>query len=87
MKTKLCKSWLSQEVGLMFSGRKKAVFFLGKEQRICVHTFFVFFPILVEFLDSKRKVVERTVMRPFSFYYPKHKAKYIVETPLKESKL
>ena len=86
MKTKICRSWLSKATGLMFSGRKKAVLVFKKEQIVSLHTFFVFFPIMVEFLDAKKRVVERTVMKPFSFYSSKKKAKFVVEMPLKESK-
>jgi len=87
MKTKICSSWLSKAVGLMFSGRKRVVLVFKKEKIVPLHTFFVFFPIKVEFLNSKRKVVEKTVMKPFSFYSSKKKARFVVETPLKESKL
>jgi hypothetical protein len=82
MKTKICKSWLSKAVGLMFSRRKKAVLVFENEQKVSLHSFFVFFPIKIEFLDSRKKIVEKTVMKPFSFYTPKHKARYIIETPV-----
>ena len=85
MKTKICKSWLSKAVGLMFSGRKKIVMIFSKEQKIALHTFFVFFPIKLEFLNSRKKIVDKTVMRPFSFYSSKKKAKFVVETPLKKA--
>ena len=83
MKTKICRSLLSQAIGLMFSGRKRAIIVFSKERRVSLHTLFVFFPIKVEFLDSRKKVVERAIMKPFSFYSSKKKAKYAVETPLK----
>ena len=87
MKTKICRSWLSKAVGLMFSGRKRIVMVFKKEKIVPLHTVFVFFPIQVEFLDARKKIVEKTVMKPFSFYSSKKKARFVVETPLKESKL
>ena len=87
MKTKICRSWLSKAIGLMFSGRKRVVMIFDRERIVSLHTFFVFFPIKVEFLDAKKKMVEKTVMKPFSFYSSKKKARFVVETPLKESKI
>ena len=82
MKTKICSSWLSRAVGLMFSSRKRAVMVFDNERIVPLHTFFVFFTIKVQFLDRRKRIVEKTVMRPFSFYTPKGKAQYVVEEPL-----
>ncbi len=41
--------------------------------------FFVFFPIWVFFLDSKKNVVEKAYLKPFSFYMPRKKAKFLVD--------
>ena len=42
--------------------------------------FFVFYPIDVLFLDKNKKVVEvKENFRPFEFYTPKNKAKYVIE--------
>ncbi|MBU0615272.1 MAG: DUF192 domain-containing protein [Nanoarchaeota archaeon] len=68
--------------GLMFSRPKTIVFDLGKERKIDLHNFFVFFPIDILFLDSDMKVVEiKRDFRPFMLFFPKHKARYIIETP------
>jgi uncharacterized membrane protein (UPF0127 family) len=75
----LCKSLLSKAKGLMFSRPKNLVFEFDKPRLVSLHTFFVFFPIDVFFLDEKKKIVEKTRMRPFSFYLPNNKAKYVVE--------
>jgi len=66
----------------MFSRRKTLTFDFKKERKVSLHTFFVFFPIKVEYLDAKKNVVETTIMKPFTFYTPKKKARYIVETPI-----
>ncbi|MBI4141320.1 DUF192 domain-containing protein, partial [Candidatus Woesearchaeota archaeon] len=74
---KICNNVLSQTRGLMFSRKKTLVFVFNKEKYVPLHTFFVFFPITVLFLDDKIKVVEQTIMKPFRFYNPKNKAKYV----------
>lgn len=78
---KIYKTILGQSLGLMFSRKKTVVFELSYEQKVPLHTFFVFFPITVLFFDYRKRIVEQTVMKPFSFYFPRHKAKYIVELP------
>lgn len=75
----VCKNFFSKARGLMFSKPKNLVFEFDKPKIVSLHTFFVFFPIDALFLDHKKKVVEKTTMRPFSFYTPKKKAKYVVE--------
>lgn len=48
-----------------------------------IHMLFVFYPINVIFLDSNKKVVDiKKRLRPFTFYSPKKKAKYIIELPI-----
>ena len=43
---------------------------------------FVFYPIDVIFLDEQKKVVEiKENFRPFRFYTPKKKARYVLELP------
>lgn len=43
---------------------------------------FVFFPIDILFLDKNKKVIEmKKNFRPFSFYTPEKKARYILELP------
>jgi len=42
--------------------------------------FFVFYPIDVIFLDKNKIIVEiKENFKPFTFYTPKNKAKYIIE--------
>ncbi len=49
-----------------------------------IHTWFMSFPITVILADDKLRVVEKTKMKPFRFYIPKEKYRYMVE--LVESK-
>ena len=80
MKLTLCKTWFSKVRGLMFSRKKNLMFVFEKEKLIPLHMWFVFFPIDVLFLDKGKKIVEiKRNLRPFSLYWPKNKAKYVVE--------
>lgn len=64
----------------MFHIQKPPLLFVfKKEQRIALHTFFVFYPIKVSFLDKNKKTIEQTVMRPFSFYTSRNKASFVLE--------
>lgn len=77
-----CKNVFQQLRGLMFSKRKCLLFELGKEKRTPLHMFFVFFAIDVIYLDKTKKVVEmKRNLKPFWFYYPEKKAKFIIEAP------
>ena len=82
-KTILRQSLLEISTGLMFHPRLKnsaMLFDLKKEKLASLHMLFVFFPIDVIYLSSEKTVVEtKQSLRPFSFYFPKHKARYIIE--------
>lgn len=82
----LYKTIIGQSLGLMFSRKKTAVFEFSSEKRVSLHTFFVFFPITVLFLNAQKRIVEQKIMNPFTFYFPTHKSKYIVELPFKTQK-
>ena len=48
-----------------------------------LHMFFVFYAIDILFLDKELKVVEiKENFKPFSLYFPKRKAMFIIELPL-----
>ena len=82
MDYKICDSILSKTIGLMFSRKKNLLFVLGKEQRIPLHNFFVFYPINLVFLDKNKKIIEiKKNFKPFTFYTSKKKASYLLETP------
>jgi len=87
----LCKNILSKSLGLMFSTRKKSLIFIFKKEKITpLHMFFVFYPIDILFLDKNKIVVEiKENFKPFNFYNPKNKAKFVIELPknsIKKSK-
>jgi len=64
----------------MFSKKKNLVFVFDEDRKVGLHMFFVFFPIDVLFLDQDKKIIEvKQNFKPFSFYTPKNKARYVVE--------
>ena len=77
-KIKLCKGF-QKAIGLMFHKKVNSafVFPLNNEQDVIIHTFFVFFPIYVLFLDKRKKVIHKTRMKPFTII--KQKARYVIE--------
>lgn len=78
---KTCTSMPSQFLGLMFHVQKPPILFVfNKEKRISLHTFFVFYPIDIYFLNKNKKIIETKQMNPFSVYFSKTKPKYILET-------
>lgn len=80
--TKYCNNILSKAIGLMFSRKqdRALIFSFKNEVKECLHMFFVFYPIDVIFLNKDRKVVEmKENFKPFTFYMPKKKARYIIE--------
>jgi uncharacterized membrane protein (UPF0127 family) len=86
--TKVLSS-LNQGLGLMFYPRKKFNFGLIFERPTesivgsSIHMIFVFFPINVLFLNSKKEIVDiKLNLKPFRLYAPKKKAKYIIELPI-----
>ena len=80
---------LKQGLGLMFFPRKKFNFGLIFEREIesivgsSIHMMFVFYPINILFLNSKKEIVDiKLNLKPFRFYSPKKKSKYIIEFPI-----
>jgi uncharacterized membrane protein (UPF0127 family) len=86
---KILTSIFSKASGLMFSRPIKDIgyiFVFETPRRIDLHMFFVFFPIDVLFLDANKKLIEiKKDFRPFTFYYSKSKASYVIELPAKYS--
>lgn len=77
---RFCLRLISKSRGLMFSRPKNIALEFKKPKRIGLHTFFVFYPIDVLFLDETKRVVEiKKDFRPFRFYSSIAKAKYAIE--------
>lgn len=78
-------SWFDQFWGLMLDNTPDAEleFVLAKPTRFgaSIHTLFIRYPILVEWLDEDRVVVESVILKPWVLNHtPKVSAKYIIET-------
>lgn len=79
-KEKYCKNIFSWGWGLMFSRKKSIVMVFGKEKRISLHSWFVFYPIEVLVLDSDKRIVEiKRDFKPFSCWKAEKKGEYVVE--------
>ncbi len=78
---RICATPLSQAIGLMFSRRRTLLFVFRRPRRMRIHSWFVFFPLTLLFLDSSRRVIESTRLRPFSYYAAQRNASYLIETP------
>ena len=76
---------LGMGIGLTFKSRntRNLLFDFGKEVRRSITSYFVFFSFLAVWLDSKNRVVEKAVIRPFrSRILPKKKFVKLVEVPI-----
>jgi uncharacterized membrane protein (UPF0127 family) len=70
--------------GLMFrSLEKSSILLFDNVNNVAIHSFFVFFPFLVLWLDEKNTIVEWKIVKPFSLYEKSnnHFSK-IIEIPL-----
>lgn len=79
------KNPFSQGIGLMFHKKisdEAHIFTFNEEIYVPVTMYFVFFSIDILFLDKNKKIVElKENFRPFTNYYPKNLAMYLVELP------
>jgi uncharacterized membrane protein (UPF0127 family) len=81
---------IGAQIGLMFKMSLKKGETLTLElpkPRVDIHTWFVFFPIDLFFLDENFKVIEKASMNPWKIYLPKKKAKYLLEANKGELKI
>jgi uncharacterized membrane protein (UPF0127 family) len=80
-----CNFWRKFS-GLMFSRREKAgvlLFDFKEEQKIAIHSFFVFYLFVAVWLDKKNKVVDLKIVKPFiPCVSPKKSCYKLVEIPI-----
>lgn len=79
-------SFWSRFRGLMFRRKfekgEALVFEIPEGREFGVHTFFVFFPIDLVYLDGGMEVIDiETGVSPWSTYSPETESKYLVEFP------
>jgi uncharacterized protein len=87
-KSQVCVSSWSKAIGLMFSMKKELalIFTFGHAKKVPLHMWFVFYPIDVLFLDEHRRVVEiKRNFKPFTYYNPRKKSKYVLELPVRRT--
>ena|SRR3989344_2954856 len=77
----ITRSAFGHALGLMFSTPRAMVLSFRFPAKRSIHTWFVFFPLTVLFLDSQQRMVEIATLNPFSVYIPKKEAQHIVELP------
>lgn len=83
----VCKTFLSQALGLMFRKKQNLVMIFKKEKKVSLHNFFVFYPIDVLVLNEEMRVVEiKRNFRPFTFWKSKEKGKYVIELGREDAK-
>ena len=81
-KVRLCSSTLSHVMGLMFSFPKNDGVLLKfeKENKVILHTIFVFFNLDVVYINKDSKIIKiLRKVRPFKFYIKPIKCKYVLE--------
>jgi uncharacterized protein len=84
----------SRGTGLMFHRRifdEAHIFTFAGQKKVPLTMWFVFFPIDVLYLDSKKIIVEmKNNFKPFTNYTPQNNAAYVIEVPagtIREKKL
>jgi uncharacterized membrane protein (UPF0127 family) len=79
---RLVVSRLDQMRGLMFARHKDLVFDLKRVKSVWIHMMFVFHPIDIVLLDSRRNIAGlKNHFRPFRWWFPGVKARFILELP------
>jgi len=78
-------SFIKKAWGLMFRSSVKGgfVFPFGRETKwdSAVHSFFVFTPLTVVWLDKDKRVFDVRLLKPFTVAVPNGRAKWVVELP------
>ena len=76
----LADTFFKRFKGLMFKKDFESVMLFSKLTDSSIHTFFMRFDIDVYFLDADKIIFDKVTLKPWRFYKPKNKAKFIVET-------
>ena len=78
--------YFEEAFGLMFKKKENVealLFDFAGRKRLALHSFFVFFPFLVLWLDDKNKIMEMRIVKPFSFNIISKKTfSKIIEIPI-----
>ena len=80
IKIKYADNYLKRLFGLMFKKDIDYGLLFILKYGSSIHTCFMNFTIDVYFLDENKSVFEKVTLKPWKFYKPSKKAKYILET-------
>lgn len=81
----VCVGSLRSGIGLMFRSlnTENLLFSFNKPCRVALTSWFVFFPFVAVWLDSRRNVIESKIIYPFTLSVsPRYASSYLVELPL-----
>ncbi len=83
-RAKVTGSFFSRALGLMFRRNLKEdegllIEFPAWMKKPSLHSFFMFFPIDVIFINKNLKVVEKGLLKPWKLYTPAHESNYVLE--------
>lgn len=88
-RTKIARGIMAK-IGLMFKKKlekKDSLLLELPNRKVDIHTYFVFFPIDLFFLNENFKIIEKAALDPWKIYYPKNQARYMLEANKGELKL
>ncbi|MEM4703237.1 MAG: DUF192 domain-containing protein [Candidatus Pacearchaeota archaeon] len=77
----MCDTSIKKALGLMFHKKTNAafIFCFNKSTSQIIHSFFVFFPLWLVFLDKNKKVISTRYLKPFQIFKLKQKGSYLLE--------
>lgn len=79
IKIKIADNYFKRLMGLMFKKDIDYGLLIVLKYGSAIHTCFMFFTIDVYFLDENRIVFEKARLKPWRYYKPSKKAKYVLE--------
>lgn len=79
IKIKFADTYIKRLIGLMFKKDIDYGLIFILKYGSSVHTCFMRFNIDVYFLDENKIIFEKTTLKPWKFYTPSKKAKYMLE--------
>lgn len=80
IKIRYADSYFKRLLGLMFKKDIDYGLLFILKYGSSIHTCFMRFTIDAYFLDENKVIIDKTTLKPWKFYRPSKKAKYILET-------
>ena len=80
IKVKYADNYLKRLMGLMFKKDIDYALIFVDNYGSGIHTCFMKFNIDVYFLDKNKEIFDKVTLKPWKYYKPSKKAKYIMET-------